>query len=139
MFEKNVLRRIFGPEREETRGDCREICVMKRAAICTIYNEQINENEMAGCVARMREAKNALKIFLVKHEERMKIVRPPSKWVDKWISQRRRLTMLSGFIWLRIQKRGEPFKCSNEMLCSIIFKCLLLKESALCCQKIAVT
>jgi len=34
-----------------------------------------------GCVDRMREKKNPLKILLVKHEKKTELVRPPSRRV----------------------------------------------------------
>jgi hypothetical protein len=36
MFENRVLRRIFGPKREEVTADG-ENCVMKRFMICTLH------------------------------------------------------------------------------------------------------
>jgi len=42
-----------------------------------------------GCVDRMRETRNPLKILLVKHEQKIEFMRPPSRWVYNLVLQRR--------------------------------------------------
>jgi hypothetical protein len=37
--------------------------------------------KLEGCVDHMREARNPLKILFLKYEEKIQLVRPPSRWV----------------------------------------------------------
>jgi hypothetical protein len=48
VFENRVLRRIFGPKREELIGDCKKNCIIRNLMICTpqYYGEKLEDNRM---------------------------------------------------------------------------------------------
>ena len=86
MFENKVLRRIFGPRREEVTGDWRRL-----------YNEEINvlysspnivqviksrRMRWAGYVARMGEERGLYRVLMRKPEGKRPMGRPRRRWVD---------------------------------------------------------
>ena len=86
VFENKVLRRIFGPRRDEVTGDCRRL-----------HNEEINDLysspniaqvlksrriRWAGHVARMGEEWRVYRVLLGKPEGKRPMGRPRRRWVD---------------------------------------------------------
>jgi hypothetical protein len=86
VFENRVLRRIFGPKRNEVTGEWRKLRneehrdLYSSPSIITIIKTRTMR--WAGHVARMGEKSNTY-IFLVgKPEGRRELGRPRRKWVD---------------------------------------------------------
>ena len=86
MFENTVLRRIFGPRRDEVTGDWRRL-----------HNEEINDlfsspnivrvikwrrMRWAGRVARMGEERRVCRVLVGKPEGKRPLGRPRRRWVD---------------------------------------------------------
>jgi hypothetical protein len=86
VFENKVLRRIFGPRRDEVTGDWRRL-----------HNEEINvlysspnivrviksrRMRWAGHVARMGEERGVYRVFMGKPEGKRPLGRPRRRWVD---------------------------------------------------------
>jgi hypothetical protein len=86
VFENRVLRRIFGPKRDETTGKWRKL-----------HNEELNDlysspniirviksrrMRWAGHVARMGEKKVAYRISVGRLEGRLPLGRPRRRWED---------------------------------------------------------
>jgi hypothetical protein len=86
VFENMVLRRIFGPKRDEVTGDWRRL-----------HNEELNDlysspniirviksrrMRWAGHVARMGERRGAYRILVMRPEGRRSIGRPRRRWED---------------------------------------------------------
>jgi hypothetical protein len=86
VFENRVLRRIFGPKRDEVRGEWRRL-----------HNEELNDlysstniirviksrrMRLAGHVARMGEERGAYRIFVGRPEGRRPLGRPRRTWED---------------------------------------------------------
>ena len=86
VFENMVLRRIFGPRREEVTGEWRRS-----------HNEELNDlysspnivrviksrrMRWAGHVARMGEERGVYRVLLGKPEGRRPLGRPRRRWVD---------------------------------------------------------
>jgi hypothetical protein len=74
VFENCVLRRIFGPKGDEVTGGWRKL---HNEELHNLYSSpsiirMINPRRMrwAGCVARMREKRNACRILVGKQEEK---------------------------------------------------------------------
>jgi GH43 family beta-xylosidase len=72
VFENRVLRRIFGPKRDEVTGGWRKL---QNEELRNLYSSpgiirMIKSRRMrwAGHVARMREKRNAHRIFVIKSE-----------------------------------------------------------------------
>jgi hypothetical protein len=86
VFENKVLRRIFGPKRDEVTGRWKKL-----------YNEELRDlyssprmiriiksmrMRWAGHVARMGEKRNAYRLLVAKPEGKRPLGRPRRRWVD---------------------------------------------------------
>ena len=86
VFENTVLRRIFGPRRDEVTGEWRRL-----------HNEELNDlycsrnivrviksrrMRWAGHVARMGEERGVYRVLVGKPEGRRSLGRPRFRWVD---------------------------------------------------------
>ena len=86
VFENMVLRRIFGPRRDEVTGEWRRL-----------HNEELNDlysspnivrvitsrrMRWVGHVARMGEERWVYRVLVGKSEGRRPLVRPKRRWVD---------------------------------------------------------
>jgi hypothetical protein len=84
VFENRVLRRIFGPKRDEVTGEWRKL---HNKELCNLYSSPniiriIKLMRWAGHVARMGEKKNAYRLLVGKPEGKRPPGRPRRRWVD---------------------------------------------------------
>jgi hypothetical protein len=79
-FENRVLRRIFGPERDEVTGDWRKLHSEELHNLYSSPNRMVKSRRMrwTGHVARMGEKRNAYRILVGKRP----LARPRRRWVD---------------------------------------------------------
>jgi hypothetical protein len=102
-----VLRRIFGPKRDEVTGGWRKL---HNEALNSLYSSpniitMIKSRRMrwAGRVARMGEKINAYRILVGKPEGKTPLGRPKRRWVENIKMDPLRNGMVCiGLIWLRI-------------------------------------
>ena len=83
VFENMVLRRIFGPRRDEVTGEWRRL-----------HNEELNDlhsspnivrvikSRWAGYVARMGEERGVYRVLMGKPEGKRPLGRPRRRWAD---------------------------------------------------------
>jgi hypothetical protein len=113
VFEKRVLRRIFGPKRDEVTGEWRKLHneelrdLYSSPSIIRIMNAR--RMRWAGHVARMGENMNAYSLFVGKPEGRRPLGRPRRRWVDNIKMDLLGIiaVMWTGLVWLRIGTGGE--------------------------------
>jgi hypothetical protein len=86
VFENSVLRRIFGPKRDEVTGEWREL---HNGKLRDLYSSPsiiriIKSRRMrwAGHVARMGDKRNAYRLLVGKPEGKRPLGRPRRRWVD---------------------------------------------------------
>jgi hypothetical protein len=86
VFENRVLRRIFGPKRDEVTGDWRKL---HNEELRNLYSSPniiriIKSRRMrwAGHVARMGEKRNAYRILVGKPGGKRPLGRTRIRWVD---------------------------------------------------------
>jgi hypothetical protein len=86
MFENSVLRRIFGPKRDEVTGEWKKL---HNKELHDLYSSPsiiriIEPRRMrwAGHVARMWEKKNAYRVLVGKPEGKRPLGRPRRRWMD---------------------------------------------------------
>jgi hypothetical protein len=86
VFENRVLRRIFGPKRDEMNGDLRKL---HNEELHNLYSSpniirMIKSRRMrwAGHVARIGEKRNAYRILVGKPEGKRPLGRPRHMWMD---------------------------------------------------------
>jgi hypothetical protein len=72
MFENRVLRRIFGPKRDEVKGECRRLHIEELHILYSspsiIMQIKLRTMSWTRHVARMGEEKNAYKVLMRKPE-----------------------------------------------------------------------
>jgi hypothetical protein len=85
VLENRVLRRIFGPKRDEVSGGWRKLHGYE---LCTLYPSPIiitmlnlRRTKLAAHVARMQEKRNAYRLFVGKPEERRPLRIRRRKWM----------------------------------------------------------
>jgi hypothetical protein len=86
VFENKVLRRIFGPKRDEVTEEWRKL---HNEELHNLYSSpdiirQVRSRRMrwAGHVARMGEERNVCKVLVGKPEGRRPLGRPRRRWED---------------------------------------------------------
>jgi hypothetical protein len=86
VFGKRLLRRIFGPMRDEEMGEWRKL---HSGQLHNLYSSpdiirQIKSRRMrwAGHVARMGEGRNVYRVLVGKPEGNRPLVRPRRRWKD---------------------------------------------------------
>jgi hypothetical protein len=86
VFENRVLRRIFGPKRDEVTGEWRKL---RNEELRDLYFSPsiiriIKSRRMrwAGHVERMGEKRNAYRLLVGKPEGKRPLGRPRRRWVD---------------------------------------------------------
>jgi hypothetical protein len=86
VFEKRVLRRVFGPKRDEVTGEWRKL---NKEELRDIYSlpsivRMVKSRRMrwAGHVARMAERRGVHKVLVGKPEGKRPLGRPRRRWED---------------------------------------------------------
>jgi hypothetical protein len=86
VFENRVLRKIFGPKRDEVTGEWRKL---HNEELRDLYSSpsiiriiKARRMRWAGRVARMAENRNAYRLLVGKTEGKRPLGRPRSRWVD---------------------------------------------------------
>jgi hypothetical protein len=86
MLDNRVLRRIFGPKRDEVTGEWRKLHNEELHNLYTSQNiiRQIKSRRMrcAGHVARMGEERKVYKLLVGKPEGKSQLGRPRRRWED---------------------------------------------------------
>jgi hypothetical protein len=86
VFENKVLRRIFGPKRDEVTGGWRKLHSEELRALYSspgiVRVIRARRMRWAGHVARMRELRGAYDISIGRPEGRRQLGRPRSRWED---------------------------------------------------------
>jgi hypothetical protein len=116
VFENRVLRRIFGPKRDEVKGDWRKL---HNGELHNLYSSpdiirQIKARRMrwTGHVARMGEGRNVCRVLMGKPEEKRPFGRPRCRWDDgirTGLGEISSACVWSGFTLLRIGTSGRPW------------------------------
>jgi hypothetical protein len=108
VFENRVLRRIFGPKRDELMGEHRKLYNGERHTLYSSQDiiRQIKSRRLrwAGNVACMGEGRNVYRVLTGKPERKRPLGRPKLRWEDGIKMGLREIGLggWSGFAWLRI-------------------------------------
>jgi hypothetical protein len=86
VFENRVLRRIFGPKRDEVTGEWRKLHNEKFHNLYSspdiIWQVKSRRKRWAGHVARMGEERKVYKVLVGKPEGKRPLGRPRRRWED---------------------------------------------------------
>jgi hypothetical protein len=113
VFKNKVLRRIFGPKRDEVTGEWRRLHNNELYALyCSPNIIQVIKSRRlrwAGYVACMGERKGAYRALVGKPEETRPLGRPRRRWEDNIKMDLREVGWgaWTESIWLRIGTGGE--------------------------------
>jgi hypothetical protein len=87
VFEKRVLRRIFGPKRDEVTGKWRKVHNEELNGLYSLPNivrvTKSRRMKWAGHVARMGEGRGVYSVLVGKPEGKRPLGRPRHRWEDK--------------------------------------------------------
>jgi hypothetical protein len=113
LFENRVLRRIFGPKRDEVTGEWRKLHNEELHILYSSPNiiRHIKSRRMrlAGHVARMREDRKVYKIFMGKPEGKRPLERPRRRW-DKGIRMDLRETGWENVGWIQLAQDRDRWR-----------------------------
>jgi len=79
VFDKRVLRRIFGPKRDEVTGEWRKL---HNEELSVLYSSPNISLRWAGHVARMGERRGVYRVLVGKPEGKKPLGRPRHRWED---------------------------------------------------------
>jgi hypothetical protein len=86
VFQNRVLRRIFGPKRDDVTGEWRKLHNGKLRDLYSSPNiERViksRRKRLAGHVARMGKERGAYSVLVDKPEEKRPLERPRCRWED---------------------------------------------------------
>jgi hypothetical protein len=100
-----VLRRIFGPKRDEVTGEWRKL---HNEELHNLYSSPniIRRMRWAGRVARMGETRNAYRVLVGKPERKRPLGRPRCTWVDN-VKMDLRETGWGGMDWIDLAQDSD--------------------------------
>jgi hypothetical protein len=115
VFENKVLRRIFGPKRDEVTGEWRRLHNKELYALYSSPNiirvVKSRRLRWAGHVARMGETRGAYRALVGKPEGRRPFERPAHRWKDniKWIFRNWVGKAWARLVWIKVGTRSRLF------------------------------
>jgi len=110
VFENWVLRRIFGPKREEMTGEWRKLHseelnnLYSSSNIILVIKSRILR--LAGHVARMGERRGAYRVLVGKREGKKPLVQPRHRWEDN-IKMDLQEVGLGGMGWIDLAQKRD--------------------------------
>jgi hypothetical protein len=113
MFENRVLRRIFGPKRDEVTGGWRKLHYEEPHglyySISIIRVIKARRMRWAGHVARMGEVRGAYSIFVGRPEGRRPLGRPRRTWEDN-VKMDLGVIGFGGLDWIRLAQDRDRWR-----------------------------
>ena len=86
MFENKLLRRIFGPKRDEVKGEWRKLHNEELNNLCCsptiVWVIKSRRIRWAGHVTRIGERRGVYRVLLGKPEGKRRLGRPRRRWKD---------------------------------------------------------
>jgi hypothetical protein len=113
VFENRVLRRIFGPKRDEVTGGWRKLHneelhnLYSSPSIIRVFKSR--RMRWAGHAARWGERRNAYRILVGKPEGKRPLGRPRRRWVDN-IKMDLREVGLDGRDWIDLAQDRDRWR-----------------------------
>ena len=112
VFENRVLRRIFGPKRDEVTGEERKLHNEELSDLyCSpnfVWVIKSKRMRWVGRVARMGERRSAYRVLVGKPEGKRPVVRPgvDGRVILRWIFRKWDVGIWTGSSWLTIVTGG---------------------------------
>jgi hypothetical protein len=136
VFENRVLRRIFGPKRDEVTGEWRKL---HSEEFHNLYSSpdivrQVKSRLMrwAGHVARMGEERKVYRVLVRKPEGKRPLGRPRCRWEDGIRMDLRKIG-LGGVDWIRLAHDRDRWRAVVSAVMNLRVLAPLIKQ----CSKIS--
>jgi hypothetical protein len=114
VFGNRVLRRIFGPKRNEVIGGWRKLRneELHKVSSSSSIIRTIKSRRMrcAGYVARMEEKRNVYRILAANPEVKIPLERPRRRWVDSGIDMDLREIGWDGMDWTDVTQNRDQWR-----------------------------
>jgi hypothetical protein len=122
VFENRVLRRMFGPERDEVKGEWRKLHSgeLHNLYLSPDIIRQIKSRRMmwAGHVACMGEGRNVYGVLVGKPEGKRPLGRPRRRWED-WIKMNLREIGWKGVEWIHLAEDRDRWRAIVNMVMNL--------------------
>jgi hypothetical protein len=116
MYENRVLREIFGPMREEVKGDWRKLHNEKLISLPNIRVTKSRRRGWVGHVARMEQRTGAYRVLVGKPEGKRPHGRPWRRWEDD-ITMHVKEIVREGMDWTELdQDRDKCWAVVNTVM-----------------------
>jgi hypothetical protein len=113
VFENRVLRRVFGPKRDEVTGQWRKLHNEELHNLYSspdiIRQDKSRRMRWAGHVARMGEERKVYKVLVGKLKGKIPLGRPRRRWEDG-IRMDHREIGLGGVDWIRLSQDRDRWR-----------------------------
>ena len=112
VYENRVLRRVYGPKRDEVTGEWRKLHNEELSDLYSLPNivrvVKWRRMRWAGHVARMEEGRGVHRVLVGKPEGKRLLGRPRRRWekILRWIFRKWEGVVGTGWSWLRIRTGG---------------------------------
>ena len=88
VFENRVLRRMYGPKRDEVTGECRKLHIEELNDLYSspniVWVIKSRRMRWAGFVLRMGEIRDVYRVLVGKSEGKRSLGRPRRRWEDNF-------------------------------------------------------
>jgi hypothetical protein len=113
VFENRVLKRIFGPKRDEVTGDWRKLQIEELHNLYSSPNIiriiKSRRIRWAGHVARLGEKRNTYKILMGKLQGKRSLRRPRHRWMDNIKTDLREIGW-GGMDWIYLHQDWDQWR-----------------------------
>jgi hypothetical protein len=124
VFENRVLRRIFGPKKDEVTGGWRKLHDEELHGLYSspsiIRVIKTRRMRWAGHVARMEEVRGAYNILVGRPERRRPLGRPRRRWEDN-IKMGLGEIRFGDVDWIRLAQDRDRWRALVNMVMSLLF------------------
>jgi len=113
VFENRVLRRVFGPKRDDVTGEWRKLHNEELSDRCSLPNivrvVKSRRLSWAGHVARMGQGRGVHRVLVGKHEGKRPLERPRRRWEDNIKMDLQEVGGVCGD-WMELAQDGDRWR-----------------------------